>query len=116
LTAQSRNSSSQLHIQSKLWIDRSEAIDSILSKFQSYESNHNLDSSGNQYLLDLDNPTTQYMVVTLSSLKGILKRYEEQRYSSRNFYQQLTSERHLHFIDGYQILAILRAAYSKISL
>ena len=75
LTAQSKDGRSRLYIQSKLLIDRADTIDSILSKFQSYHALHNLDSSGRQYLLDLEDTTSHFMIVTLSSLKSILERY-----------------------------------------
>src|SRR5947209_432078 len=52
LTAQSKDKRSRLYIQSKLWIDRSEIIDSILSKFQSYHTLHNLDPHGRPYLFE----------------------------------------------------------------
>lgn len=86
-----------------------------MSKFQSYHTSHQSDPLGRQYLWDFEESTAHFLVVTLSPIQNILKKYEKQPLSSRDFYQKIIAEKRLHFVDGHQIFAILRAAYNKIT-
>jgi len=74
-----------------------------------------LGPSSQQYRLNLNDLTPHFLVITLSSLGRILKRYEEREFSSKDFYRQCVTERRLHFVDGPDILHVLQAAYRKIS-
>jgi hypothetical protein len=103
-----------LYIQSKLRIDRTDDIDSILSKFQAYEEDHLHPSSGVQLTINYDDPPPTFLVVTLSSLRTLLKKYESRSSASKSFYQQCCAEHRIHFIDGYDILSVLRTAYKNI--
>ncbi|MBM3134990.1 MAG: hypothetical protein FJZ89_06865 [Chloroflexi bacterium] len=113
LIASGKDGRSVLYIQAKMWIDRAEDIDSIISKFQAYLTTHSL--IGQQYSFGFEDRPTYFLVVTLSSLKGILDRYEKRKFASEDFYRRCVTEHRIHFVDGHQILSILRAAYSKIS-
>ncbi|KAB2932821.1 MAG: hypothetical protein F9K25_06310 [Candidatus Contendobacter sp.] len=110
LIANAKFSDKVLYIQSKLWVDRADTIDSVISKFQSFTTKINQDT-----LFDLDNNTTNFLLVTLSPLSGILERYKNQQFSSKAFYQQCEAENRIHFIDGPQILALLTTAYNKLN-
>lgn len=99
----------KLYIQSKLWVDRAEKIDSVLSNFQAYIS----DRKAPKTLFEFDDVPPHFLLVTLSSLDGILKKYENRDFASKEFYRQCVADHRLSFIDGHQILAILRAAYIK---
>lgn len=115
LTARGRDSRSVLYIQARLWVDRAEKIDSIVSNFQAYLTTHHSRLSGQQYQFNFDDQSPHFLLITLSRLKGILKRYEDREFASKDFYRQLVTESRLHFIDGNQILSILRAAHRKTS-
>jgi len=114
LIAQGKDSRSVLYIQARLWVDRADDIDSVLSKFQAYLAEGQV--KGQQYRLpDLESQPSHCMLVTLSRLDRILKQYEKRQFASRDFYQRLRAERRLHFVHGHQVFSILRAAYSKVS-
>jgi hypothetical protein len=117
LTARDKNTGRTLYIQSKLHIDRADDIDSILSKFQAFLE---IENKQNQLELfsnsgDAVSGGTYFLVVTLSPLSGILKKYQEKAYSSRKFYDQCSEEHRIHFIDGNAILNLLVNTYSKLS-
>jgi hypothetical protein len=113
LTGYDKRTHRTLCIQSKLYIDRADSIDSILSKFHAFKDNSQRDS---QLTLFSDHDTTtHFLIVTLSPLQGILERYQKQKYSSRLFYNECIHEKRIHFIDGHEILNLLRNSYSKLS-
>lgn len=114
LIAESRDGGSILYIQARMWIDRAAEIDSIVSSFQAYSSKYHLDKSGQQYRFTVGDVIPHFLVVTLSSLKGILKRYEQREFSSKDFYKECVKEGRLHFVDGPTILYVLQASYRKI--
>jgi hypothetical protein len=112
LVAQGRNSDKSLYIQSKLWVDRADTIDSVVSKFQAFTR---MATDQQPWLFDVDEGAKHFVLVTLSPISRILKRYEKQGYSSKTFYQQCIDENRMHFIDGQQILSLLRTAYGKLN-
>jgi hypothetical protein len=113
LTGYDKRTHRTLYIQSKLYIDRADSIDSILSKFHAFKDNSQRDS---QLTLFSDHDTTtHFLIVTLSPLQGILERYQKQKYSSKLFYNECIHEKRIHFIDGHEILNLLRNSYSKLS-
>ena len=112
LLADSRSGEAILYIQSKFWVDRAETIDSVISKFQAYTRSMR---HGMQTLFDTNDQNLHFMLVTLSPLSGILDRYEKAEYASIDFYRQCDADNRIHFVDGHQILSILRAAYGKLS-
>lgn len=105
-----------LYIQSKFEIDRADDIDGVISKFQAYEQDHHLQHNGTQLTFNFDDPPPTFLLVTLSSLKNLLKRYESRSYASKQFYQQCLAEKRIWFIDGNNILAVLQTAYMKTSV
>lgn len=115
LIAEGRDGRSVLCVQSRLWIDRADNVDSILSKFSAYLASHGSKLSGGQYVMDLEVPAYHFLVATLSPLVGVLDRYEKREFASKEFYHRYRQEGRLHFIHGHDILAILQAAYRKIS-
>jgi hypothetical protein len=113
LIADSVDGNSKLYIQSKLWVDRAETIDNVLSKFQAYRT---MDKRNNQPLLfDIEQQAAQYLLITLSPLSKIIERYEKTAFSSRGFYDACVQDGRIQFIDGNQILATLRATYNKLN-
>ncbi|MGH2504349.1 MAG: AIPR family protein [Ktedonobacterales bacterium] len=117
LTARSRDGNHNLHIQSKLFIDRADTIDSIMSKFHAYSLSSSAKGSHNgteQLIFNFANEQSRYMVVTLSPLDGVRKNYLKRQYSSRSFYDQLQKEGRIYFVDGYVTLSLLRAAFRKL--
>lgn len=113
LIAHSKNENAILYIQSKLWVDRAEAIDSIISKFQAYTTKS--EGQSIMELMELEKPKAHFLLVTLSPLAGILERYEKTRLASQEFYRRCKSESRINFIDGYDILQTLKTAYAKIN-
>ena len=114
LIAQGKDGHSVLYIQSKLHIDRTETLDSILSKFQAYyQTNHGNQESNPQLTFLNDERLPHFLIATYSVLDGIISNYEGRSLSSRLFYDQLKQEGHLHFIDGNKLFSLMRAIYSK---
>lgn len=113
LTAQSKDHQSILCIQSKLWVDRADDIDQVISTFKAYLAAQQRDRSGQRRLFPDDDKTYRFMLVTLSSLANIRKLYEGREFTSKTFYQQLIAEQRLDFIDGPQLLQVVQAAYRK---
>lgn len=112
LIANGRISDKTLFVQSKLWVDRADTIDSVVSKFQAFTSNSTDEQPA---LFNIDNDPTHFLLVTLSPLSGILESYKSKQYSSIMFYQQCAVEDRIHFIDGPQILELLKTAYKKLN-
>lgn len=113
ISAKGKTEDAVLYIQSKMWADRTETIDSALSKFQAYISARPDSAQG--ILIDLSNTRAHFLLVTLSPLTGILRQYEKNELASKSFYRQYKSENRIHFIDGHDIFQTLRTAYSKIT-
>ncbi|GHO76584.1 hypothetical protein KSD_43550 [Ktedonobacter sp. SOSP1-85] len=103
-----------LYIQSKLWINKSEDIDNIISKFHAF-SQSTLQANNGQLLMNFDSLESSFMVVTLSPIQGLLTQYKKRAFSSKSFYNDLIQAKRLQIIDGHQILTILQASYSKIN-
>jgi hypothetical protein len=112
LIGQDKNAGRTLYIQSKLYVDRADAIDSILSKFQAFKAGQNKNQLS---LFDTDDVAAHFLLVTLSPLSGILDKYQKQQYSSKDFYDKCVDEKKIHFIDGYDILNLLKNTHSKLS-
>lgn len=86
LHAQGKDGRSFLYIQARLWIDRAEAIDSILSKFQAYmRTHHSRIITDSQFELQFNSEDEQqnFLVVTLSHLKSILNKYENSELATK---------------------------------
>lgn len=116
LIARSKDGRSTIYIQAKMWVDEAVEIDSIVSKFQAYEKEYHSVPSGQQHLFNSDSgQQIHFLLVTLSRLTGIRRRYEKRAFASRESYQQLIEEGRLHFIDGDEVLSILQVSYRKIS-
>ncbi len=113
LTARGRDGVSLLHIQAKLWIDRAEAIDSIISKFKDFLSTC-YPGQGDQSSLPFEDIPVNFQVVTLSSLGRILDKYRSRQFASRQFFDLLSKENRLDFTDGTEILKLLQNSYLKL--
>ena len=57
-----------LYIQAKLWVDRAQDIDGVLSNFQAFEQEHRTPHNGDQLAFNFDNPSPYLLLVTLSPL------------------------------------------------
>lgn len=115
LTAKDKSTDRTLYIQSKLYVDRADTIDSVLSKFQAFKANEETSDKSQLSLFDSDKASSHFLLVTLSPLSGILEKYQKQQYASREFYDRCISEKRIHFIDGYEILNLLKNAHGKLS-
>lgn len=113
LVARRKEGSSSLYVQSKLWVDRAETIDSVLSKFQAHTSTASGTAQG--MLIDFSAPEAHFLLVTLSPLSGILERYEKTEFASKPFYRQCKSEARIHFLDGHEIFQTVKSAYVKVT-
>jgi hypothetical protein len=113
LTATGKDGKSRLHIQAKLWIDRAEAIDLILSKFKDFLSTCYTEQ-GDQALLRFEEAPVSFQVVTLSPLEGILAKYKSRQFASKEFFDTLIGEDRLDFTDGKEIFKLLRNSYLKL--
>lgn len=57
----------------------------------------------------------QFIIVTLSKIKNrILPEYEKSRFSSREYYQELTASGKLIILDGPEVLPLAQSAYRKL--
>src|SRR5258708_35310697 len=74
------NNNKALYIHSKLWVDRAEKIDSVISNFQAYADSLQSPIVNGQYLFNLDTVPPHFLLVTLSPLDGILKKYESREF------------------------------------
>jgi hypothetical protein len=115
LLAKSKADQSHLYVQAKLWLDRVENVDTIVSKFQAFSHQRVSELTENQTVLQLDEKPISFMVVTLSPLSSIIDKYARSAMSSKTFYNDLVAKNQLKFVDGHDILRILRAAYIKTS-
>nr|WP_290224574.1 AIPR family protein [Trichocoleus desertorum] len=111
LIGKDRKTDRTLYIQSKLYVDRADSIDSVISKFQAFKASDKSQLS----LFDTDDTSTHFLLATLSPLTGILDKYKKQQYASKNFYERCVNENRIHFIDGYEILNLLKNAHGKLS-
>src|SRR5215213_293574 len=113
LTAKGKADETQLYIQSKLWVDRADTVDSVISKFQAFSQTgvH----AGQAPLFGVNGRKSYFLLVTLSPLAGILERYKAKEFASKQFYSQLLEENRIRFIDGHQILQVLQATYRKLN-
>jgi hypothetical protein len=112
LTAEGKDGKASLYIQSKLWVDRADLVDSVISKFQAFTTKK---GPKQPKLFDPKSRSIHFLLATLSPISGIFKKYEEIEYGSKDFYRKCKEEHRIHFIDGHQILPILRATYNKLS-
>jgi AIPR protein len=98
-----------------LWVDKAEEIDSVISKFQAYTTEHHVEPDSKQYKMQFDPSSVVFTLVTVSRLQTILQRYEKRPFSSKPFYESCVREGRLTFFDGPAILTALTAAFRKIS-
>jgi hypothetical protein len=113
LTAKGRDGVSVLYIQSKLFLDRAEDLDGVLSKFQSFHAIHHGSDQGQTKLFDDDDITAHYALATLSPLNGVVDSYKKRQYSSRPFYDILEQQQRIGMVDGNEALKTLRGAFRK---
>jgi hypothetical protein len=76
LTAQSRGGKGVLYTQAKLWLDRAEDFDSVLSKFEAYLTKHHTEGAAGQYELGFDDRSVSFCIVTLSKIQNVVQRYK----------------------------------------
>lgn len=93
--------SDQLALQTKFSIYEKKDLDEIISKFGNYEST--LDELPEGQLFSDEGPTKPrpvYGIATASTIKGVLKAYEDSKLASRSFYDRLIAEDRLLIWDG----------------
>ena len=98
----------RLFVQSKFRIKGKDEFDSIISKFQNYESS--LNPKARQLLFDEDEHGIKpiFMVITSSSLGTIRQRYCKSMLASREFHDRLHGEDRIVVMDGERILTLLQ--------
>jgi len=111
--ADRREGSGRLLIQSKLFLDRADDLDSVISKFAAFTAGLDSDPSG-QGRLDYDHIPDHFLTVTLSKMGGILKKYAGKHYSSKQSYNPWSEAKRFHIIDGIELLEVLRSAHQKL--
>ena len=117
------------YCQSKLCIRSKDDIDNIIGKFASFE-NSQISTQKEPIqtnLLDLleennkysdrsfieENKNVKYYISTLSSIKNILKLYENSGRPSVSFYRQLISSKRIEIIDGEPLYKLFLEAYRR---
>jgi hypothetical protein len=113
LTAYNNERTAVLYGQAKLYIDRVEALDTILSKFEAFQSKYHTDRGTGQGTLAFTDPSVTFFIITLSDVDSIVRRYEKKQLSSRSFYDRLKQSKRLEIVQGSHVLKILRGAYLK---
>lgn len=102
--------------QSKYRITQVGEFDSVISKFQNYEThvNRGQASFGTQLELGLANADRiLFVIITSSNLSGILRRYRDSSMSSRAYFEQLERDKRIEIIDGARLLRELQALYRQ---
>ena len=79
LTAYKDDRTAVLYGQAKLWIDRVESLDAILSKFEAFQSKYHTENGTDQFTLAFNDPTVTFFIVTLSDVASIVQKYEKKR-------------------------------------
>jgi hypothetical protein len=117
LLAEGKDGQSKLYVQAKLTIDRVEDIDQIIRKFSQWHAQKyqpTIKGGQTNFLsqLEIDNERVFFLVITLSPIRTLLKKYETQSLS-HDFYRKWVDDRQLSFVDGYDIWKILQADFLK---
>lgn len=120
LIAKHTTSNHILCVQSKYTLSDKNGFDSVISNFQGFHKKHFTDSAGPLFAhggVSVGNePTVYYQIVAGNNLENIIKKYEDSRFSSLQFYQHLKDTKQLEIIDGTKILDLLRTAYRKANI
>jgi hypothetical protein len=120
LVARHATNNDVLCIQSKYTIADKAALDTIISKFQGFSEKYSAQTSGPLFASSgvtvEGEPSIYFQIIALNQLSTIIKRYEESRFSSLQFYRQLQSTNRLEIIDGPKIFELLRTAYRKANI
>lgn len=120
LIAEHSTSNQILCVQSKYTLSDKNGFDSVISKFQSFHKKHYTDSAGPLFahggVTVGDEPTVFYQIIAGNNLETIIKKYEEAKFSSIQFYQHLKDTKQLEIIDGLKILELLKTAYRKANI
>ncbi|WP_161565913.1 AIPR family protein [Micromonospora sp. B006] len=108
----------QLLVQSKFRMRRTEEIDAVISQFESYEAEFTAKQKPRQYTLfdvpgSIDATLPKYLIVTASKLDNLMRLYKDSHRSSRPFFDRLTDEGRITFVDGTEILRTLKSTYRK---
>lgn len=116
LSCESEDGTQVLYIQAKYSIPGVDEIDSIMSKFESYQQKRETELQP-RLIPDSDEeqpPVSHFMIVTAQDLQSrIMPRYKKSKRGTVKFYNALESERRIHIIDGPQVLRLLRETYRK---
>jgi hypothetical protein len=123
ITAEGREKTEILFVQSKYSIADVPAFDSILSKFQSFDAERRglkpAQARNLSLFADTENdghPVSHFMIVTSTDLRSIKTKYERSQMASRDFYDKLVQQDRLHIVDGPTIFPIVRSAFRKQSV
>ncbi len=120
LIAEHSSSNQKLCIQSKYTLSDKNGFDSVISNFQGFHKKHFTDSAGPLFahggVSVGDEPTVYYQLIAGNNLEGIIKKYEDSKFSSIQFYQHLKDAKQLEIIDGPKILELLKTAYRKANI
>ena len=98
--------------QSKYRMREVSDFDQVISKFRSYE----IGSGSSQLPLvetSKDAPELRFVLVTSSSLEGIISRYEKSSLPSKSAYQKYQAAGRIQIVDGPQLLTLLQGLYRR---
>jgi AIPR protein len=119
------NKKKEIFCQSKFKIKGKDELDSVISKFKSFEESLQDKAQVKSEQLDLLaekstlNETeykiskTKYIIATLWKLEGIIKAYVNSNRPSLIFYQKLINEKRLEIVDGEPFYDFFLNAYQK---
>lgn len=122
LIAKSLDKRKVLYIQSKYKINDRREFNSVITEFENFYSRyHNVEDTKpkaqqlNLFNANGDEPEQEaiFLVVTTSSLKRVIKSYEDSDYSSQKFYNNLKKEDRIKIFDGEKILNLFKELYQQ---
>ncbi|WP_080509122.1 AIPR family protein [Chromobacterium violaceum] len=104
----------ELRIQSKFTISKVDDIDSIISKFSSYDTITEDENAQQNLNLDLENcQPHQYLIFTTSKIENLIKLYEKSQRPSLKFYEKIKENNLFHTIQGEDLLTQIRSIYRQ---
>jgi hypothetical protein len=100
--------------QSKLKIPSVRDLDSIISKFQQFESKAGANSEGQlAFALNTSEKEIHYYIITSSQTERIEEKYQKSSLASKGFYDKLKEEGRINVIGGRRIFLELQSYYMK---
>lgn len=103
----------KLCVQSKYKVRGKDELDSIISKFESYEASLSQKVIQTNMFDPSEFVPPVYLIITSSKLDGIRRAYLDSSLSSLKFHEKLNREHRLFVVDGPTILTLLQTLYKQ---